>query len=111
MKSRIEIDKEFNKKFEGYWRGNAIPDEINFYISSIRKDDIENLIEWLDTKQLKPPYDDMDFEKEEDDKLTGKSIRNAIKRLANTTHWEYRNGYNECISDVITHLNNLKENI
>ena len=24
--------KEFDKKFEGYWRGQAIPDELKFFI-------------------------------------------------------------------------------
>lgn len=39
-----EWEKSFDKQFKRYWRGNAIPDEIKFFIKSKRKEEIESIV-------------------------------------------------------------------
>ncbi len=35
MHQNTDWEKDFDEKFEGYWRGRAIPDELKFFIRSL----------------------------------------------------------------------------
>lgn len=43
--------KEFDRKFEGYWRGQAIPDEIKFFQKSTTLAYIDSMIQKLEGKK------------------------------------------------------------
>lgn len=51
LEKKLEV---FDKKFDGYWRGQAIPDEIKFFISSLLQDFAKEVSEEID--KLPSPY-------------------------------------------------------
>lgn len=126
MKNKEQVNKEFDENFvemhpiHGHDMNNrpilyetdfSDIDEIKKFISSIRQNDVDELIEVLKSKELKPPYEDKDFEKEEDGKLTEVSLRNSVKQLKNLEGMGHRDSYNNALSDIITHLKSIKEKI
>lgn len=50
-KKAIAMKKEeFDKKFEGYWRGEAIPDEIKFFLKKAIRESVEEAL-----REVRPP--------------------------------------------------------
>lgn len=41
-------ESKFDKQFEGYWRGQAIPDEIKFFIKQLRSDTLSSVEEKIE---------------------------------------------------------------
>lgn len=51
---KVDIwESKFDKKFNGYWRGNSIPDEIKFFIKTnfIAKSEMREKIEKMKRKE------------------------------------------------------------
>lgn len=84
-------EKEFDEKFEGYWRGHAIPDEIKFFISSLlraqREEAIEAVEKWAKGREI--------------------PLRDPSDHLPNA--YQFLKGKNEAFTDLLSFLSSIKE--
>jgi hypothetical protein len=87
MKTRIDIEKEFNEKFEDAIDENRqiglVEQDIKSFISSIRQNDVDELIEWAE----------------------------GMRKKARSSSYLYEQGEAHALSDIITHLKSIKEKI
>ena len=51
--TNTNLADRFNKRFNGYWKGKAIPDEIKFFITEILK---QEKIKWLEALPKEKDY-------------------------------------------------------
>ena len=117
MKNKTQVNKEFDKKFpsfltdicpidgkpvpihNGWWKfvqghdNKCLPQDIQQFISSIRQNDVDELIEFIRSKKKNK----IEWEGTTDEQ---KGVLLAIF----DTH-------NQALSDIITHLNSIKEKI
>jgi len=102
MKTKEQVNKEFDNKYyevmQGYKNAGFVydlPKGLKSYISSIRQNDVDELIEWAEGEEKFTPPD------------RSKSPMFTYKDVTAP----YNRGYNSALSDIITHLKSIKEKI
>jgi hypothetical protein len=116
MKTKEEIEKEFNEKFreknepsiQHYHKELGVPTykvkistrylathpDVITFIHQLRQDDIDNLIEWVKKKE------------KEHDKFS--EIPNPYDNEDLSERIGVVNGYNQALTDILTHLKSIK---
>lgn len=87
MTTLSEIDKLFDKRFEGYWRGRGVPDELKSFIHQQVKELLEGL-------------------KMEGYKLFPEEGRNQTQIQ---TEKDLVSGYNQCVKELNSKIAEAKK--
>lgn len=77
---QTDWEKDFDQRFEGYWRGNAVPDEIKFFIRSL----LQAREEWLysEVKKIMNDYEEPDFSHETADAIQKHAVKTFNRILS-----------------------------
>jgi hypothetical protein len=89
MKNKEQVEEQFNKELGEDVRGAFLYDSFLDFISSIRQNDVDELIEWVEEKQKF-------FQKAVD----GTTLSSVYAKAVVTT-----------LNDLITHLKSIKESL
>ena len=89
MKTKEQCEKEFDEGC-GVGMPDGVKAEVKSFISSLRKNDIESLREWVESKKLH-------LNKNDEQTFPERHIRNTT--------------YNQCLDDLSTHLSEELKNL